>query len=115
MKRTELERIERSLKRDAKRSAISERRARSQEPHSVGYYIEQLYGLFRHDDNEIFNTQEDVAILELLEDMQSNIPQKKWNDVLRKAIRKSGVTQREKALQELRALMGEEFLSNSDN
>lgn len=115
MKRTELERIERGLKRDAKRVAIAEKRTRSQGEQSVGYYIEQLYGLFRYDENQIFNIQDDMAILELLESMQGNLPQKKWNDVLRKAIRKAGVVQRDRALQELQEMIGAAYLESSKN
>ncbi len=105
MKRTELERIEREVRRVEKRSEFLQRRQGSQGAQSVGDYIEKLYGLFRYDEEEIFNTQEDLAILEVLEEMQLSLPQKKWDDVLRKAIKKAGVRHKDKALTELKSLL----------
>ncbi len=105
MKRTELERIERQVKRDQKREEIAQKRKVSGNG-SVKDYINQLFNLFRYDDNEIFNTQEDISILETLEQIQSDLPEKKWDDVLRKAIKKAGVKQRDKAFSELKDLMG---------
>lgn len=37
--------------------------------------------------------------------MQALIPQKKWDDVLRKAIKKTGVVEKERAYQELLELL----------
>ena len=103
MKRTEMERIERELKRQEKKTT---RIAGSGTPGSVGEYIERLYGLFRYDQTEIFNTSESVEILELLEDMKNDIPEKKWSDVLKKAIKKTQVVEKDKAMEELKELIG---------
>ena len=73
---------------------------------SVGDYIERLFGLFRYDQSEIFNTGESMEILELLEEMKEDIPEKKWPDVLKKAIKKTQVAQKEKAMAELKELIG---------
>ncbi|TGK08952.1 hypothetical protein EHO60_13055 [Leptospira fletcheri] len=102
MKRTELERRERDLRKAQKKQETLQRRAKGS---SIGDFIEQLSGLFRHDATEIFNTKDDIAILEVLEDMQAVIPQKKWDDVLRKAIKKTGVVEKERAYQELLELL----------
>ncbi|WP_342776052.1 LB_289 family protein [Leptospira fluminis] len=102
MKRTELERRERDLRKAQKKTETLQRRSKGS---SIGDFIEQLSGLFRHDATEIFNTKDDIAILEVLEDMQAVIPQKKWDDVLRKAIKKTGVVEKERAYQELLELL----------
>ena len=111
MKRTDIERKEREVKRMEKRSRLLSKRKENQDEHSVGNYIDVLYGCFRYDDEEIFNTQEDLAILETLEKIQANLPDRKWDDVLRKAIKKTGVKQRERAFIELKELMSSEATS----
>ena len=100
MKRTEMERIEREVRRSQKRSEVIQRKS-DRANNGIASYIERLFSLFRYDENEIFNTQEDIAILELLEQIQLDVPEKKWHDVLRKAIKKAGVKQRDKAYNEL--------------
>ena len=110
MKRTEIERIEREVKRVQKREEIAQKRKQSDATPSVAMYISQLYSCFRYDENEIFNTQEDLSILEVLEGMQANIPSHKWDDVLRKAIKKAGIKKREKALGELKELISSDNL-----
>lgn len=103
MKRTEIERIERELKRVEKR----EKKAQLREPGDVtpGAYIERLFSLYRYDMNEIFNTQTDEDILEVLEELKENLPEKKQMDVLRKSIKRTGVKQRDRAYEELVSLM----------
>ena len=103
MKRTEMERIERELRRSEKKIG---RIAGDGPAGSVGEYIDQLFGLFRYDQSEIFNTGESLEILELLEKMKQDIPEKKWPDVLKKAIKKTQVAQKEKAMAELKELIG---------
>ncbi|PJZ70895.1 hypothetical protein CH373_06420 [Leptospira perolatii] len=104
MKRTELERRERDLRKSQKKQETLLKRSSSRGS-SVGDFIDQLSGLFRYDATEIFNTTNEIGILELLEDMQAVLPQKKWDDVLRKAIKKTGVQEKEKAYQELKELL----------
>ncbi len=105
MKRTEMERIEREMHRRQK--AIERVQSGSGgSAASVGEYIEKLFGLFRYDANEIFNSRDDVNILEVLENMKNDIPPKKWEDVLKKAIKKTGVKERDRAYQDLAALLG---------
>jgi hypothetical protein len=104
MKRTELERRERELRKMEKKVKSVERGER--ESRSVGDYIEELFGLFRYDSAEIFNTMDDMAILELLENMKEEQPEKQWDVIIRKAVNKTKVVQKEKAYEELRELAG---------
>ncbi len=105
MKRTEIERIEREVKRVHKRDALAQKRQQDTEGETPGFYIDKLFSLFRYDQSEIFNTQNDISILEVLEEVREKISSKKWDDILRKAIKKSGVKERDKAFMELRELL----------
>ncbi|AOP36559.1 hypothetical protein A0128_21380 [Leptospira tipperaryensis] len=107
MKRTELERRERDLRKAEKKTQLQDKRLASGKGSSVGEYIEELSALFRYDATEIFNTGDDIAVLELLEDIQANLPEKQWENVLRKAIKKTGVQEKDKAYNELKELMSE--------
>lgn len=104
MKRTDLERRERELARSEKKKDVLSRG--SKEAMTVGDYIDALFGLFRYDSEEIFNTQNDEAILELLENMKVEIPEKKWDDVIRKAVNKTKAASRERSINELKSFMG---------
>lgn len=101
MKRTDQERIERELKRVQKREARGDRREMS----SMGEYIKGLNALLRHDGDSIYNTLDDEDILELLENMKEDLPEKDWNKVIRKAVNMTKVTQRETAVDELKTLL----------
>jgi hypothetical protein len=104
MKRTELEKRERELKRTQKKADVLERKS-SVRGSNVGMFIEDLFKCFLYDQNEIFNTGEDIKILEILEDMKENLPEKQWDNVLRKSIKKTNVSQKDKAFNELKALL----------
>ena len=105
MKRTELERIEREVRRTEKKKDLILNRKDTSGSTNIGMYIDQLFERFLYDEDEIFNTQKDISILEILENMQQNVPSKKWDDILKKAIKKAGVKKREKALTELKELI----------
>lgn len=102
MKRTELERRERELRKAEKKKI----QPGEKEAMSVGDYIEALFGLFRYDSEEIFNAAEDENILELLENMKDEHPEKQWDVIIRKAVNKTKVEQKEKAYDALRNLAG---------
>ena len=106
MKRTELEKRERNLKKAQKKIDVLERKSGSRARRNVGNYISDLFALFRYDTEEIFNTTDDVEVLELLEYMKEEIPEKQWDNILRKAIKKTGVNQRDRAMLELCELIG---------
>lgn len=103
MKRTDIDRRERELKRAKKKQ---ERLDRGEtENRSVGDFITELSELFFHDGTMIYNIENDERILELLEEMQDEVEEKNWDNVIRKAVKKSGVKQRDKAINELQGLM----------
>lgn len=105
MKRTDIERRERELARVEKRNRVVERKTDGDNCLSVGGYIDNLFSLFRYDEAEIFNTSDDLEILELLEGMKEHCPEKQWENILRKAIRKTKVANKEKAFNELLVLL----------
>ena len=71
---------------------------------SVGDYIKKLYSLFYHDNKKIYNLKDNADILTLLAEMKEDLPESKWDNVLRKAIKETQieVTQRELAFKELK-------------
>lgn len=104
MKQTELKRHERELRRATKKNDIAAKRTDSRDLLSVGNYIDKLFSLFMYDETDIFNTLEDINILELLEDLKKMQPEKQWDNIIRKAIRKTKVVNSKKAFDELKML-----------
>ncbi len=104
MKRTDLERKERELRRRKKKDEIQSKRGGS-DLLSVGDYINSLFGLFFFDSKKIYNTLDSEEILELIENMKANIEEKQWENVLRKAIRKTKVQEKDKAFSDLNSLI----------
>lgn len=104
MKRTELEKRERELRRKEKKEAVLARND-SPEYTKPGVHIDLLFSKFRYDQEQIFNTEEDIEILEILENMKEYLPEKQWENVLRKSIKKTGVSNKEKAFSELQTLL----------
>lgn len=100
MKRTELERKERELKRAEKKLKSGDKSGKS-----VNDFIEGLFALFLYDQEEVFNAKEDINILELFEEMKDELPEKQWENVIKKAIKKTRVKQRDKAVEELTAFL----------
>lgn len=105
MKRTELERRVRQLKRDEKKADAIDRAVSAREGRSVATYIEELYGMLYFNDKEVMNIRDNVEILELFEGLKDDHPEKQWDNVIRKAIRKTGVAARDKAVDELTELL----------
>lgn len=101
MKRTEMERKERDLRKSEKKQTKSS----SGKEGSVNDYIDQLFAILRYDENEIFNTVDDITILELFESMKDDLPESQWDNVIKKAVRKTKVAEREKAISILNELL----------
>lgn len=101
MKRTEIERRERELKRAMKKAAIGDR---STGDKSVGDYINELHDLFLYNEERILNTTTDEEVLELLEEIQDVYPDKA-EVIVKKAIRKTKVSAKDAAWDELASLM----------
>jgi len=74
---------------------------------TVGDYIDHLEALFFHDDKKIYNLKSDIRILECIEDIKCSIPEKQWDNVIRKAGKKTGISEREPAITELLGLLGQ--------
>lgn len=106
MKRNDMERIERELKRVQKRQKLGEKRDAGRPPQTIGAYIKDLNALLRHDGNVIYNALDDEEILELLENMKEDVPEEKWETVIRKAVNATKVTERDTAVEQLCSLIG---------
>lgn len=105
MKRNDMERIERELKRTQKRERIGQKRDADRPTQTIGAYIKDLGALLRHDGNVIYNTLDDEQILELFENMKEDVPEEKWETVIRKAVNATKVTERDTAVEQLRSLI----------
>ena len=108
MKRTDQERIERELKRREKHAKVTTKRADGTATvgdgdKSVGGYIKNLVALLQYDDQQIYNTRDDEDVFELLLNMKEDLPEEKWEAVLKSAIQKTKVAEKELALTELKA------------
>ncbi|MCH9685656.1 MAG: hypothetical protein K0V04_29765 [Deltaproteobacteria bacterium] len=115
MKRNDMERIERELKRQQKKERLGEKRVEDRPPQSIGAYIKELKELLRHDGKVIYNTLDDEDVLECLENMKDDIPEHKWETVIRKAVNATKVVEREPALKELWSLVEEDMGQDDDD
>ncbi len=74
------------------------------ESRTAGDYINLFVENFFFDAEKIYNINMSEEILELLEELKEELPEKQWSSVLRKAVKKTKVKQRDQALQELSSL-----------
>lgn len=102
MKRTEIERRERELRRAMKKASVGSKRDGDK---SVGDYINELADTFIYDEDRILNTTSDEDVLEVLEEIQDAYPDKA-ETIVKKAIRKTKVAQKDQAYEELTSLLG---------
>lgn len=105
MKRTDIERWERERKRQEKRLSLDSKREMNYDDKTEGAFIKNLSLLFKHDDEKIYNISVDERILELLYDMKEHLDEKSWDNVFRKAIKRTKIAEKEVALKELRELI----------
>lgn len=103
MKSTDLARKDRDLKKARKKEEVLQRKM-EKAARSVGDYINELADLFFHDDKKIYNIESSEDIMMLLEEMKEELPEKQWNNVLRKSIKKTKIKEKDAALNELRAM-----------
>ncbi|MDA3957386.1 hypothetical protein [Oceanispirochaeta sp.] len=103
MKSTDLARKDRDLKKARKKQDVLERKM-GKKDRTVGDFINDLADLFFHDTEKIYNIDSSEEILELLEDLKEDQPGKQWNNILRKAIKKTQVKQKDAALKELQEM-----------
>lgn len=106
MKRTDLERMERELRRKQKKDRLqSKRLGGDTEDRGVRGFTEELFELFQYDEIQIYNAEDDEEILELLLEMKEELPSKQWDVVVKKAVRLTKVAEPEHALEALRILL----------
>ena len=87
MKRTEIERKERELKKFQKKVDNLQKDTKNTNK-NVNSYINELFSCFLYDEKSIFNTKSDIKILEILEEMKENIPEKQWDNILKNPLKK---------------------------
>ena len=104
MKSTDLKRRDREIKKSRKKEELIQKKVEKRDNQSVGEFIKRLFSQFYFDEQKIYNL-ESVEIIELLEEIQISMPEKQWDNILRKAIRKTKVKDREEAFTYLRGIM----------
>ena len=100
MKSTDLARRDREIKKARKRVMVLERKGQ-RESRSPGDYINLFAELFFHDTEKIYNIEMSEDILVLLEEMKEDLPEKQWPNVVRKAVKKTKVKQKDDAISQL--------------
>lgn len=103
MKSTDLARNDRELRRAEKKKDVLERKM-TRASMSVGDYINQFHELFFYDAQKIYNIDQSEEIFELLEEMKMELPEKQWENVIRKAVKKTQVADKETPINELKHL-----------
>ncbi len=100
MKSTDLARRDREIKKARKREMVLERKT-SRDNRTPGDFINELHEQFFFDAEKIYNIEMSEEILMLLEEMKEEIPEKQWPNVIRKAVKKTGVKQKDEAVKML--------------
>lgn len=104
MKRTDIERRERELRRAQKKAAALERGEEApDELGSVGDCIKALVNAFEYNDLMILNIVDNMELLELLADVKDAFPDD-FDKITQKAVRKTKVVYREESAAALKEL-----------
>ena len=103
MKSTDLARRDREIKKARKREQVIERKG-SREDRSPGDFINEFHEQFFFDADKIYNIEMSEEILMLLEEMKEELPEKQWANVIRKAVKKTKVKQKDEAVNLLAGL-----------
>lgn len=103
MKQTDLNRRERELKKEKKKAERIEKGGKADR--SVGDFMKELFGLFFYDAQKIYNLDSEENILILLEEIKDELPEKQWDNVLRKAIKQTKIAEKDEAFNHLKELM----------
>lgn len=98
MKSTDLERRDRDIRKARKREMVLERKGQ-RESRTVGDYINMFDEAFYYDTEKIYNIEMSDEILTLLLEMKEEIPEKQWPNVIRKAVKKTKVKNKDEAIQ----------------
>jgi len=105
MKSTDLARRDREIRKARKKAFVLERKGQ-RESRSAGDYINLLVEKCFYDAEKIYNIEMSEEILLLLEEMKEDLPERQWPNVIRKTVKKTGVKQKDAAIEQL-ASMGE--------
>ena len=105
MKSTDMDRRDRELRRSQKKIDVLNRKQSNKSEITVGGYIDRLHDSFFYDEEKIYNIKDNVDMLAFIEEMKENIPDKDWETVFRKALRKTKIKQKEHAFKELKFLL----------
>ncbi len=100
MKSTDLERRDREIKKAKKRQMILERKGQ-RDARTPGDYINLFEEAFFFDTKKIYNIEMSEDILMLLEEMKEELAEKQWANVIRKAVKKTKVEQKDEAIKQL--------------
>ncbi len=103
MKSTDLARRDRDLKKARKKEDVQSRKS-AKNTGTVGEFINDLHDLFFFDAQKIYNIDTSEEILELLEDMKEAHPEKQWENIIRKAVKKTKTADKEGAIKDLMIL-----------
>jgi hypothetical protein len=104
MKRTDMDRIDRELKRARKKQQIADKLA-DRKDQSAGGFAKALFDALQFDEQHIFNDADDESLLEIILEMKEALPEKQWEPVVRKAIRLTGVEDKQGAWEVFRSLL----------
>lgn len=104
MKSTDIARSDRELRRARKKDEYILDRL-NRETLSVGDYINQLHDLMFFDAHKIYGISENEDLLMKFVEMRVDQPEKQWETIIRKAVRKTKVAQKEDAVKELIELL----------
>ena len=104
MKSTDIARSDRELKRARKKAEYIENKL-NRDSLSVGDYINQLHELMFFDAQKVYGISENEDLLMKFVEMRVDQPEKQWETIIRKAVRKTKVVQKEEAVKELMELL----------
>ncbi|MEM5947258.1 hypothetical protein WKV44_01750 [Spirochaetia bacterium 38H-sp] len=102
MKMNEIEKMERELKKSKKKQENLERKQQKKKGNLIGDYIKKLSSLFFYDKEMIYNIPNNPDIENCIAEIQLEIPQEEWETVMRKAIKTTGVKEKEIAFNQLK-------------
>ena len=105
MKRTDMERRDRDLKRLKKKEEAQERREEKNASSLSGTYTDKLYQLFFYNEEKIYNIAKSPEIRKLIEEINTKFPEKEMDNIIRRAIRMTKVQLKKPAFDEIKALL----------
>ncbi|MEA1910506.1 MAG: hypothetical protein U9N32_02395 [Spirochaetota bacterium] len=104
MKSTDIARSDRELKRARKKAEYIESKL-NRDSLSVADYINQLHEMMFFDAQKVYGISENEDILMKFVEMRDDQPEKQWETIIKKAVRKTKVVQKEEAIKELMELL----------